>query len=388
MFKHLPKKPAMANFKDLLADRAAVRESHARGVPYQLLDAEVRINWRCNAACEMCGLDSYMEGQDAFRRKEMTTAEAIEVLDQLAALGCKRVTISGGEPSLHKGLEELVRHAAQDLGLWVALNSNGSLLKERRLKEIIDAGLGQVTFSVDSPIAAVHDRVRRMPGNHARIMSCIKTINEHCGPKRSLQICINSVLMRETILTMAEFAAFYEEAPFDYLTLTPASINTTWDEWTATDELLRPSVEDVLKFKGQVLPELRRALPQLHISDPYGDEVAEIEQNLHVKFSHDLKQCHVPLYHTVVQSNGGVIPCCYAPDQYVMGNVFRDGLAETWTGDKYQEFRSGCQKAGLFPMCKSCRQYVYINRAIDGIIQAEGGAAPQVEQVAEPQPAN
>lgn len=369
MEKHLPKKPALANFKDLLAAKETLRLRFKEGEPYRPIDAEIRINWRCNAACEMCGLDRYMESQDSFRRKEMSTEDAVSVLDQLAALGCRRVTISGGEPSLHKGLETIVSHAANDLGLWVALNSNGSLLKPKRLSSILEAGLGQVTFSLDSPEAAVHDKVRRMPGNHARISQCIRQIHDHySGRRRQTQICINTVLLRETILTVGGFAEFYAEAPFDYLTLSPASIGTEWDDWTATDQDLRPSLEDVLAFKSEIIPALQRSLPTVHISDPYGDTAKEIHRNLHVEFDHGMTQCHVPMFHTVVQSNGNIIPCCYAPDSYTMGNALVGGLATAWNGEPYADFRAGCRSGGLFPMCKSCRQYVYLNRAVDGII--------------------
>src|SRR5689334_18937196 len=112
MERNLLKKPALANLKDLTSARDELRIHSQRGEPFRPIDAEVRINWRCNAKCEMCGLESYMEKQSAFRRKEMSTSEATTTLAQLASLGCKRVTISGGEPSLHRGLEEIVRFAS------------------------------------------------------------------------------------------------------------------------------------------------------------------------------------------------------------------------------------------------------------------------------------
>lgn len=313
-----------------------------------------------------------METQSAFRRREMTTDDAKNVLAQLAQLGCKRVTISGGEPSLHRGLEEIVRFAAMECHMWVAMNTNASLLKDARLEAILAAGVGQITFSLDSPIAEVHDRVRKLPGNHARIKSRIQRVREITRASgQRVQICINSVLMKDTILTMGAFAEFYAEAPFDYLTLTPASIGTAWDEWTARDETLRPSVADVLQFKATILPGLRRELPALHIDDPFGDSIDEIRENLHVRYNHGLKRCHVGMFHTVVHSNGNVIPCCYAPDDFVMGNAFTSSLEAAWNGEAYASFRGKCGAGQLFPMCKSCRQYVTLNQAVERLVTVE-----------------
>jgi radical SAM protein with 4Fe4S-binding SPASM domain len=123
-------------------------------------------------------------------------------------------------------------------------------------------------------------------------------------------------------------------------------------------------------FKREILPGLQARIPDLRISDPFGDTVDEIKENLHVRFNHGLKRCHVGLFHTVIQSNGNVIPCCYAPDTFVMGNAFRDeGVSSAWTGKQYTEFRSACKSGGLFPMCKSCRQYVYLNQAVDRLLE-------------------
>jgi MoaA/NifB/PqqE/SkfB family radical SAM enzyme len=85
----------------------------------------------------------------------MDTAAALQLLDELAALGTLSVCFDGGEPLVHPGIEQLVRRAKTH-GMRVSMSTNGMLL--HRKPRVLD-GVDVVKISIDGP-ADVHDAGR------------------------------------------------------------------------------------------------------------------------------------------------------------------------------------------------------------------------------------
>jgi cyclic pyranopterin phosphate synthase len=113
---------------------------------------------RCNFACPYC----LPEGQEP--PGLLSLQQRLALVEACVALGVRSLRLTGGEPLLHAGLEELVA-AVQPLrqrGLAeVALTSNGSLLTAARARALRAAGLDRITLSLDGADAA---SVARMAG--------------------------------------------------------------------------------------------------------------------------------------------------------------------------------------------------------------------------------
>lgn len=113
----------------------------------QLLGVGWAITHRCNSRCAFCSRHSGPDG--------LPTETALDVIDQLAELGCRRVHFTGGEPLVRKDLPELLRQVRRD-GMTSSVNTNGALLPER--PEVV-ATADSFLVSVDGP-EAIHDRYR------------------------------------------------------------------------------------------------------------------------------------------------------------------------------------------------------------------------------------
>ena len=116
----------------------------------------------CNGRCVHCGS---LAGRP--RAQELSTREALDVIDELAALGCQTVTFSGGEPLLRPDWAELGRRVRAQ-GLRLELMSNGVLV-EAQLAELLAADLASVSLSVDGP-AHAHDRLRGESGHLEQVL--------------------------------------------------------------------------------------------------------------------------------------------------------------------------------------------------------------------------
>lgn len=123
------------------------------------------ITHKCNANCLHCYSNS---SPDVNTGDELSTQEALSVIDQLADAGLLVLAFSGGEPILRRDWRDLVQHAVQR-GLSVNVGTNGSSITPRTAHELKLFGVHSVTVSIDSHKAEVHDSFRRLSGlfNHA-----------------------------------------------------------------------------------------------------------------------------------------------------------------------------------------------------------------------------
>jgi len=147
--------------------RAAVDMARVR-LQGQRIPVAVRINLnnRCHSKCRYCSFWST-------KTDELSTEEWCRVLRDLARLGTRRLSLSGGEPTLRKDLAQIVA-AAVDSGIDTELNSSGYLFRERK-----DAlrKLQLVKLSLDGSEAA-HDRVRGRPGAFKELCGGIEVLRE------------------------------------------------------------------------------------------------------------------------------------------------------------------------------------------------------------------
>jgi MoaA/NifB/PqqE/SkfB family radical SAM enzyme len=97
---------------------------------------------RCNLACTYC---NEFDSTSAPVPLELMLAR----IDRLAALGTAMVDLSGGEPMLHPGLEQIVSRIRSH-GMFAGLLTNGYLLTRARIAALNRAGLDRLQMSIDN----------------------------------------------------------------------------------------------------------------------------------------------------------------------------------------------------------------------------------------------
>lgn len=132
------------------------------------------ITHRCNAKCLHCYSNSSPE---ATRCQDLSTEEAISVIDQLADAGLLVLAFSGGEPMLRHDWRELVGHAV-GRGLSVNIGTNGSCVTERVADDLKSLGVKSVTVSLDSHKREVHDYFRQFDGLYELALKAIRRLAE------------------------------------------------------------------------------------------------------------------------------------------------------------------------------------------------------------------
>ncbi len=127
---------------------------------------------RCNLACKHC----YATSADIDFDGELSTEEVFSVMDDLQAFGVSVLILSGGEPLLRPDIFEISKRA-KDMGFYVGLSSNGTLINDDNIADIDRIGYDYVGVSLDG-MRDTHDRFRRKQGAFDDSINGIRLCNE------------------------------------------------------------------------------------------------------------------------------------------------------------------------------------------------------------------
>lgn len=101
------------------------------------------VTHNCNYDCKWCYEKNYSNNT-----RDMDIVRAKDVIDVLAKYNTKKVIFIGGEPTLYKSLNSLIKHAKSN-GMNCALVTNGVLLADKHYSStIIDSGISSCNISL------------------------------------------------------------------------------------------------------------------------------------------------------------------------------------------------------------------------------------------------
>jgi radical SAM protein with 4Fe4S-binding SPASM domain len=152
----------------------------ALGIP---LAVHLDLTYRCNERCVHCYLDHEDHG-------EMTTAEILRVLDDVAGAGTFFLTLSGGEIFMRPDLFEIIAHARK-LTFVVKLKTNAVMITRAKAVRLKALGVDSVQVSLYSHRAEAHDAITKLPGSLKRTIEGVKRLRE-----QGIKVAFANVLMK------------------------------------------------------------------------------------------------------------------------------------------------------------------------------------------------
>jgi heme d1 biosynthesis radical SAM protein NirJ len=127
---------------------------------------------RCNLTCKHC----YSISADKDFPGELSTDEVFRVMDDLKAARVPVLILSGGEPLLRPDIFAIARRA-KEMGFYVGLSSNGTLVNAENVRAIAATGFDYVGISLDG-IRETHDRFRRKAGAFDAALNGVRLCRE------------------------------------------------------------------------------------------------------------------------------------------------------------------------------------------------------------------
>jgi len=318
---------------------------------------------KCNLACAHC---RRIESNNT-AYKDMSTAQAKNLLEQLASLGKKQsmmpvLVFSGGEPLCRDDLFELISRA-RSLGIIPALATNGTLIDSTVAERMHDSGVMRVSVSLDGATAEVHNKLRQLSGSFEKAIEGIGHLREQKVPFQ-----INMTLTRHNahqIEDVYNLAKSLGAVAVHIFMLVPVGCGQS----LADTDMLSPKqyeqkMLDICKLDG-------RGELQLKVTcGPHYERVTR-EQGVssHMKASRSghggaSRGCLAGIGVLFVGHQGDVFPCGYLPVR--CGNVLEDKLSDIWYNNKdlarmrdSNQLEGKCGVCGYRQICGGCRGRAY-----------------------------
>ena len=105
----------------------------------------IDICYECNSSCNYCQWSK----NNYSKFKEIHLHDLLIPPESLRVLNIDRIVLSGGEPTLSKYIQEVVKYYNQ-LELPIRIISNGILLNQNKIKLLSNMGIKEIVFSVDT----------------------------------------------------------------------------------------------------------------------------------------------------------------------------------------------------------------------------------------------
>ncbi|MCP4396751.1 MAG: radical SAM protein [bacterium] len=176
----------------------------------RLVLLHMQILYACNFRCRICHFwkDSYK------KPPRMKVSQAQVIAEKLKHLGPLIVCLGGGEPLVHTGLLDIVQLFSRNN--YLAMITNGWLMTPEKARALFQAGMLQVSVSVDYADPKKHDELRGIEGAYKRAIQALKYLQENRVHSRQ-RVHMISVVMDDNLEEIEPLLHLSEKLGITYL---------------------------------------------------------------------------------------------------------------------------------------------------------------------------
>ena len=289
------------------------REKLNFGRASQEIQTYVQVNTTCNQKCVFCNRPPTEE----YRRSQMIQVKDIKKrIDELAHnWQVKRIIFTGGEPTLHPKLPEIISFAKK-YGFKTEIQTNGTLLNEDRLKELKEAGLDIINFAYHSHKKEISNKLRGVNFGFEKINENLKLAS-----KMKFEIHMIHVINSLNYKDLPEFIDFVNQMKLHNLYLNLSIVVPEGWAW-----------------------ENRWIIPRMRDIKPYLQKAMKKCQSYGIKF--DVSE---------------IVPLCIMEEfeEHAISTVFKISRVKIaddyYTGQRFLDFENpSAEYAAKAPQCKNC----------------------------------
>lgn len=133
--------------------------------------ASLALTYLCHCDCIHCSAAHYRKRNLA----PLDTSQWKEVFNQFLDIGASGLNFTGGEPTLHPDLVELVDSVDKNRAAVIMFSCGMDMTKDLA-RSLADAGLLGIFLSVDSADPQKHDELRQRPGLHSKMLKTVEIL--------------------------------------------------------------------------------------------------------------------------------------------------------------------------------------------------------------------
>ena len=303
------------------------------------LDAPICLTWEityaCNLQCVHC-----LSSSGTRDPRELSTAQAKAVLDELRDLQVFYINIGGGEPMIRKDFFEILEHAETN-NIGVKFSTNGTYITAENARRLAAMNYLDIQISLDGVDAVTNDAVRGK-GSYATAIAAMN----HLRDANFGQFKISVVVTRHNVDQLDAFKALADSygAQLRITRLRPSGRGAdTWDELHPTQQQQRQIYDWLMKHGENVLT---------------GDSFFHL--NAFGESLPGLNLCGAGRVVCLIDPIGDVYACPFViHDQFKAGSLLSDGgFTKVWKESdlflslREPESEGACSACGSYDACQ------------------------------------
>jgi len=235
---------------------------------------------------------------------------------------------------------------AKSKGIVVTTVTNGNLMNEKKVDEILDSGLDRMYVSIDSLNREQYAKYR--PGGN---LDVVKKNLEHLMAVRkksgnSINIGIWMLLFKDNFNQLIPMIEFAKSLGVNELIINPEITDRGKEDWKEIISAMKITKKKISnKIITKAIIEAREAGMNVSIAKGMG-----------VMKSTPEAICEWPWKSLYVDTEGNISPCCIIADAKVMGmgNILKCDFDTIWNSQKYRQFRKQHLSEKIPDICKAC----------------------------------
>lgn len=314
---------------------------------------QFELSSRCNERCIHC----YIPNEKKNKGFDMPLNKVKSILDEFSEMGGIHVTLSGGEALLHKNLMDIVRYC-REKDFKISILSNLISLNDDHISQLKEANISLIQTSLYSMNPEIHDTITTVKGSWKKTKEAIEKLVD-----ADIPVQISCPIMKANkhgYRDVLEYAHSLKiKAQTDYILLARADLDTenlanrlSLDE---TADVISDIIKNDIKYYEETLTNITRS--EIYDIDPERFKKQPV--------------CGVGYDNCCITANGDVYPCAGWQD-YVLGNVYKQSLADIWENSpRVKELRKITQAS--FPQCLECEASDYCARCLVRNYNESGG---------------
>jgi MoaA/NifB/PqqE/SkfB family radical SAM enzyme len=327
-------RPADTDPRRYFAHIAAQRGAVAAAVPVCLY---LETTNRCNLLCTTCPRTYEALEPPGDMSWELFTA----IVDQFPNIA--RVVLHGvGEPMMVRALPRMIRYL-KDRGTYVLFNTNGTLLTEKKGRELIDSGLDELRVSLDAAEPGAFKLVRGRDMfarivRHLRAFRALQRDLDAAAPRVSLWL----TGLQETVAQLGDFVRLAHDLDIPEVYLQRLVYFPEGQGLARPEQALFAGGDDAEGRLIAAAEALARSLGIAFNASGATDPASSLKPE---DSAQPWSLCRRPWTLMYITAHGRALPCCIAPfsmrgyDSFTLGDATQETLRDIWNGAKYQAFR-------------------------------------------------
>lgn len=296
----------------------------------------------CNLRCRHCGssCENSLPG-------ELSTEEALTLVDDIAKLKPKWISLSGGEPLLREDWY-LVANKFREHDISVRMISNGLLIDKNIAQKMKESGIDMVSISLDGT-EEYHDYMRGK-GTFQKSKEAFKLLKEYHVPYGS-----NTTFIRENIGCLEELRDELLELGVSSWQLQPGIPEGN----LAKQRESIISVTDIERLIDFSLEENQRGKIRVVLAESIGyyTRKESLSRTIALNALSPViwKGCNAGIRSFGILHNGDIVGCTsIRRPEFVEGNIRTRSLVDIWNDEKSFSWRRNFSATDLTGICKSC----------------------------------